>query len=49
MSREELIAAKAEPQKYKSLRVRVSGFSATFISLNEALQDNVINRTTESL
>ena len=49
VSREELIAAKAEPQKYKSLRVRVSGFSATFISLNEALQDNVINRTTESL
>ncbi len=49
VSREELIAAKADPDSYKSLRVRVSGFSATFIKLNEDLQDNVIKRTTENM
>ena len=49
VSREELIAAKAKPEEYKSLRVRVSGFSATFVSLDEHLQDNVIERTTETL
>lgn len=47
VSREELLGAKANPNAYKSLRVRVSGFSATFIKLNEELQNNVINRTTE--
>lgn len=49
VSREELIAAKAKPEEYKSLRVRVSGFSATFVTLDEALQDNIIERTTESV
>lgn len=49
VSREELIAAKAKPEEYKSLRVRVSGFSATFVSLDEHHQDNVIERTTETL
>ena len=49
VSREELIAAKAKPDEYKSLRVRVSGFSATFVALDEHLQDNVINRTTETV
>ena len=42
---EDLIAAKKEPDKYKSIRVRVSGFSATFVKLSEAIQDNVIART----
>ncbi len=49
VSREELLAAKADPAKYKSLRVRVSGFSTTFINLREELQDNVIARTTECM
>ena len=45
VSREELLAARKEPQKYKSLRVRVSGFSAPFVDLAEAVQENVIART----
>ncbi len=45
VSREELLAARKEPQKYKSLRVRVSGFSAPFVDLAEAIQENVIART----
>ena len=42
---EDLVAAKKEPDKYKSIRVRVSGFSATFIKLTESIQDDVIART----
>ena len=42
---EDLIAAKKEPDKYKSIRVRVSGFSATFVNLVESIQDDVIART----
>lgn len=49
VSREELIAAKAKPEDYKSLRVRVSGFSATFVTLDGKMQDNVIDRTTEAM
>ncbi|MDD2200519.1 MAG: glycine radical domain-containing protein, partial [Bacteroidales bacterium] len=45
VSHEDLLAAKSDPDKYKSLRVRVSGFSATFVKLDERLQDNVIART----
>lgn len=49
VSREELLAAKKDPDKYKSLRVRVSGFSAPFVRLDEAIQENVIARTEESI
>jgi pyruvate-formate lyase len=35
VSREDLLAAKVDPNAYKSLRVRVSGFSATFVKLDE--------------
>lgn len=42
---EDLIAAKQAPDRYKSLRVRVSGFSATFVDLTESIQDDVIART----
>ncbi len=45
VSKEDLIAAKAEPDKYKMLRVRVSGFSDFFVNLNDALQDEIILRT----
>ena len=45
VSAEELRAAKANPDAYKSLRVRVSGFSAYFVGLAESIQDNVIART----
>ena len=45
VSAEELRAAKANPGAYKSLRVRVSGFSARFVGLAESIQNDVIART----
>ena len=47
VSKEDLINAKKTPDDYKNLRVRVSGFSDYFVKLNEALQDNIIERTTQ--
>ena len=40
-----LLAAKKEPEKYKDLIVRVSGFSAYFTLLDPTLQDEIIART----
>ena len=45
VSKEDLIRAKSEPNKYRSLRVRVSGYSDYFVNLDAALQDDVIART----
>ena len=45
MSRETLLEAQREPEKYRSLIVRVSGFSAYFINLYKTLQDEIIART----
>lgn len=45
VSKEDLLKAKENPENYKSLRVRVSGFSDYFIFLNDALQDEIIERT----
>ena len=45
VSKEDLVKAKITPQQYKNLRVRVSGFSDYFVSLNEDLQDEIITRT----
>ena len=44
-SKEDLVAAKVTPEDYKSLRVRVSGFSEFFVKLTEPIQDDVIKRT----
>ena len=46
VSKEDLINAKATPDDYKNLRVRVSGFSDYFVKLNVAIQDDIIKRTT---
>ena len=48
VSKEDLIAAQKTPDKYKNLRVRVSGFSDYFVFLNEGLQNEVISRTKHS-
>ena len=48
VSKEELLDAKKAPERHGHLRVRVSGFSDYFVNLNEALQDDVIARTTLS-
>lgn len=47
VSKEDLINAKETPDDYKNLRVRVSGFSDYFVKLDEALQDDIIKRTTQ--
>lgn len=44
-SKEDLIRAQSDPDSYKHLRVRVSGFADYFVNLNQALQDDVIRRT----
>jgi len=49
LSAEELITAKREPEKYKSLRVRVTGFSGFFTSFDDELQDEIIERHLHTL
>ena len=43
-SRDELLSAKATPEKYKQLKVRVTGYSDYFINLNSAVQESIIQR-----
>lgn len=45
MSYEDLLDAKKHPDKYPELLVRVSGYSAYFKDLNEAMKDEIITRT----
>ena len=45
VARETLLAAQKDPEKYRNLVVRVSGFSAYFRSLNKTTQDEIIART----
>jgi formate C-acetyltransferase len=45
VSRKTLLDAQAHPERYKSLVVRVAGYSAQFISLDKSIQDDIINRT----
>jgi formate C-acetyltransferase len=49
MSYEMLIDAKAHPEKYPELLVRVSGYSAYFKDLNDAMKDEIITRTAYDL
>ncbi|MBO4539725.1 MAG: hypothetical protein J5781_05565 [Clostridia bacterium] len=49
VSREELLDAKAHPEKYPNLVVRVGGFSEYFVRLSPGLQDNIIKRTENKL
>lgn len=45
VSRETLLDAQKHPENYKSLVVRVAGYSALFTTLSKSLQDDIINRT----
>jgi formate C-acetyltransferase len=45
IEKDTLLAAQKEPEKYKDLIVRVSGFSAYFNDLSKAVQDEIIKRT----
>ena len=44
-TRETLLDAQKHPEKYKSLVVRVAGYSALFTTLSKGLQEDIINRT----
>lgn len=43
--KENLLDAKKHPEQYKSLTVRVAGYTAYFVELAEKLQDEIIART----
>lgn len=45
VSKEDLIKAKENPENYKNLRVRVTGFSDYFVKLKDSIQDDIIRRT----
>jgi pyruvate formate-lyase/glycerol dehydratase family glycyl radical enzyme len=45
INRDTLLAAQREPDKYRNLLVRVAGYSAYFVDLTPALQDEIIRRT----
>ena len=48
VSRDTLLDAQKNPEKYKSLVVRVAGYSALFTTLSKSLQDDIINRTEQA-
>ncbi|MDD7795800.1 formate C-acetyltransferase [Clostridium sp. 'White wine YQ'] len=41
--------AQKHPEKYQNLVVRVAGYSAIFVELDKAIQDDIINRTEHQL
>jgi isethionate sulfite-lyase len=45
VNRETLLAAQKDPEKYRNLLVRVAGYSAYFVDLTPALQNEIIRRT----
>jgi len=45
VSKEMLLNAQRDPERYRDLVVRVAGYSAYFTQLNRAMQDEVIART----
>ncbi len=45
INRETLLAARKDPEKFRNLLVRVAGYSAFFVDLSPALQQEIIERT----
>ena len=45
VKKEDLLAAQKHPEKYSDLTVRVSGFSARFVSLDKGTQNEIIKRS----
>jgi len=45
IDRDTLIDAQSHPEKYRNLVIRVAGYSAYFVDLPKALQDDIIRRT----
>ena len=46
---EVLRCAQAHPEEYKSLLVRVAGYSAYFVELSREVQDDILSRTAHAL
>lgn len=49
VSTETLLDAQKHPEKYRDLVVRVAGYSALFVTLDKATQDDIIERTMHSI
>jgi len=49
VSTEALLDAQKHPEKYRDLVVRVAGYSALFVTLDRATQDDIIRRTSYDL
>lgn len=47
VSKEDLLAAKENPENYGNLRVRVTGFSDYFVKLKDSIQNDIIERTVQ--
>ncbi|MCX6631766.1 MAG: hypothetical protein NTW28_29510 [Candidatus Solibacter sp.] len=45
VSTQALLDAQQHPEKYRDLVVRVAGYSALFVTLDRATQDDIIRRT----
>ncbi len=46
---EAMVAARENPAEHRDLLVRIAGYSAYFVQLNDAMQQEVITRTEHSL
>ncbi len=49
LDRETLLDAKQHPEQYRNLVVRVAGYSAFWVELTPAVQDEIISRTEQAL
>jgi formate C-acetyltransferase len=49
LNKETLLAAQKDPEKYRSLIVRIAGYSAYFVDLSPAQQSEIIARTEEKM
>jgi len=49
VDRQTLLAAKENPDEYQDLVVRVAGYSARFVDLLPAIQDEIISRTEDQI
>lgn len=49
LDKETLLEARKNPEKYRNLVVRVAGYSAFWVELTEAVQDEIISRTEQQL
>lgn len=45
VNKNDLLAARKNPEKYRDLLVRVAGYTANYVDLSERLQDEIISRT----